>query len=427
MSFSFLSPSSPFIKGLSASLTAHLTPKSLSTIFLLSVMNFTLHTTLFELLFFSRFKWKFPKLFGRPKWISNIPGTATVMDDVSVAAIGPFPELNDFNALSAGAPLPFVLRGTPPKCRYWSIQVFLAGGGESVKADTIVCDREFDLDENGEYMLTVGGEKPSKGQWIDSGTCKVAKLFGIRCFMMKNGSGWRAPRVYKDGSLVKFDNCERVAGGPAINIESSTTGSIARLSRSIKFNVALLLALPSKMHTVLLGALGGSLIRAAILGKLTKKYTKMILEQRGLTPNVDVVLPGARASLAGSARHAYFSMTYDCTEGDVEIEGVMEYKKSGKDQWRYCSVTCYDFTSLPVAGYYDDESLTENEEERVVEAGKRKFKVILTTRPTRKAGLNEIDVSRSVKGAAVVRLVYPEEGVLEEAGIKPTIRFVGRQ
>ena len=142
----------------------------------------------------------------------------------------------------------------------------------------------------------------------------------------------------------------------------------------------------------------------------------MILVDRGLTPNVDVVLPGAKASLAGSARHAYFSMCYDATKGDVKVSGLMNYTKKGTDQWRcghtlvvvlfhhpdslslslslrrYCSVTCYDFQSLPMAGYFDDESM--NEKESGKEAGKRKFEVILTTKPTRKLGLNEIDVSK---------------------------------
>lgn len=157
------------------------TPRYLAVTACLGFLNFALHASVFELLLTSRLRWKFPALFGKPKWISNITGTCyvsstsltsssmavanpitragtpTVMDDVSVAAIGPFPELNDFNALSAAGQLPMVLQGTPPKCRYWSIQVFLKGGGETVKADTIVCDREFDLDENGEYVDPTAG------------------------------------------------------------------------------------------------------------------------------------------------------------------------------------------------------------------------------------------------------------------------------
>jgi hypothetical protein len=345
------------------------------------------------------------------------------MDYVTVAKIGPFPELNDFNAISAAGQLPMVLKGVPPKCRYWSIQVFLEGGGESVSADTIVCDREFDLDENGEYTLTVSDTKPASGQWINSGTCKKAKLFGIRCFMMKNGSGWRTPRVYgPNGKEVVFDNTERVAGGPAISVQSGTTGAVGRLVKVVKLNAALLALNVAQVNTVLLGALGAVSIRGLLMRKMTKAYKKMILVGRGLKPNIDVVLPGAKASLAGSARHAYFSMAYDCSEGDVVVSGLMNYTKGGKEQWRYCSVTCYDFTSLPVAGYYDDESMYENTDPTVVEAGKRKFDVILTTNPTRKPGRNEIDVREVVKGACVVRLVYPEGDVLQEEGVMPTIR-----
>ena len=55
-----------------------------------------LHTSLFELLFLSRLRWRYPKVLGKRKWSSNITSTPSVMDDVSVAAVGPFPELDDF-------------------------------------------------------------------------------------------------------------------------------------------------------------------------------------------------------------------------------------------------------------------------------------------------------------------------------------------
>ena len=151
---------------------------------------------------------------------------------------------------------------------------------------------------------------------------------------------------------------------------------------------------------------------------LFTKYLNMILHSRSMIANETVLLPGAKASLAGSARHAYYSMVYDCREEhDVVVSGVMNFEKRGKHQWRYCSVTCYEFTSLPLAGYFDDETMVESSVGK--EKGKRKFKVILTCNPTRRHNVNEIDVSNCKFGVCVVRLVYPEEDVLEE--VKPTI------
>lgn len=67
----------------------------------LSLGNFACHSSLFDLLFVSKLRYKLPSIFGKPKWISNITGTPSCVDDVTTAMIGPFPELNDFNAITA--------------------------------------------------------------------------------------------------------------------------------------------------------------------------------------------------------------------------------------------------------------------------------------------------------------------------------------
>jgi len=399
-------------------------PKALFSAAALAALNFALFSSIFDVLILAKLKWKFPKLFGKPAWVSNITGTPTAMDNVTVAAVGPYPELNDFNAISANGLLPMVLKGRPPKCKYWSIQVFLKGGGEDVKGDTIICDREFDLDSDGFFTLTISNSKPQTGSWINSGSANAAKLFGIRCFKMASGTGWKAPMVFHNDKQVLFANADRVAGGAAVSLASGSTGSLFRLSRTITFNFALLLYSTLTQHdsnttfSILAGVVGAKWLRQAMLKKLRMKYSTMF-EKRGMVENRDVALPGAKASLAGSARHAYYSMRYNASSGDVLVEGVMSYEKKGVAQWRYASVTCYDYTSLPLAGFFDDETLYESKK-ATKEKGKKKFEVVLTANPQRRWGVNEIDVSGAIRGICVVRLVYPEEAVLEE--VKPTIK-----
>jgi hypothetical protein len=52
-------------------------------------------------------------------WISNIPGNPTCLDHLVTVLLGPYPEMNDFNAILTGVPLdgPVLLHGVSPKCR----------------------------------------------------------------------------------------------------------------------------------------------------------------------------------------------------------------------------------------------------------------------------------------------------------------------
>jgi len=176
----------------------------------LALFNFVSHSSLLDLLIGSKLRHRFPSLFGFPKWISNITGTSTCVDDVKTAMIGPFPELNDFNAITAMVKLPVVLKGLAPDCRYWSIQAFLSGGKEIVSGEMIVCDREFEIGEDGSYTLTISSTKPKEGSWINSGGGTMAKMIVIRAFCCNPGSGWRAPDIYgKDGKVIKMAETER--------------------------------------------------------------------------------------------------------------------------------------------------------------------------------------------------------------------------
>ncbi|GMH85600.1 hypothetical protein TL16_g10281 [Triparma laevis f. inornata] len=349
-------------------------------------------------------RYKLPSIFGKPKWISNITGTPSCVDDVTTAMIGPFPELNDFNAITAMVPLPVTLSGLPPDARYWSIQAFLKDGGEMVAGDQIVCDQEFELDADGRYTLTIGPEKPTTGSWINSGKATVAKMIVIRAFMVPGGKGWRAPVLSRNNSPVAMVETERVCGRVAL-WRAETSGPMQRLKKLISMNGLLLLAYPESTRVLLAGAFGATLIRKYLLRKTAKKLKGMLLGIRKLKANVDVSRPAARASLGGSAKHAYFTMIYDARENDVVIGGVHKYVIKGKEQFRYTSTTIYEFTSLPLAGYFDDTSLVGITKGK---KGKDMFEVVLTTNPTYDKGLNEIDVSKQPVGVAVVRLVYPE-------------------
>ena len=170
-------------------------------------------------------------------------------------------------------------------------------------------------------------------------------------------------------------------------------------------------------RSVVLGAVGTVLIRRYLLNKVAKKIKGMLLGVRKLVPNETVSRPAARASLGGSAKHAYFTMIYDARFSPVTVQGVQKYVKSGKPMFRYASVTCYEFTSLPLPGYFDDRSLVTFKGS----GGREMFDVILTTRPTMEEGVNEIDVSKQPVGVVVVRLVYPENDAVLDA-CKPSIK-----
>lgn len=197
----------------------------------LSFVNFVLHSSLFDTFFLSKLRYKLPALFGKPKWISNITGTPSCVDDVTTAMVGPFPELNDFNAITAMVPLPVVLKGLPPTCRYWSIQAFLKDAGELVSGDQIVCDEEFELDSDGTYTLTISKEKPETGSWINSGDATLAKMIVIRAFCVSPGKNWRTPSLFRGGVEVAMAETERVAGPPAL-WRAESTGEEANGARS---------------------------------------------------------------------------------------------------------------------------------------------------------------------------------------------------
>lgn len=156
---------------------------------------------------------------AQPTWVSNIPGNAYAVDDFTIGAVGPFPELNDHNAILAAVPLPAVLKGRPPPARYWSIQAFVKGNDPS--ADTILCDRELEVGATGEYELAlcsaaaradaIAAGRPFPANWIDTGA-GFKCMIGVRAFQVAAGRAWRAPEVRELG-------CEEGPAWPTAGVE----------------------------------------------------------------------------------------------------------------------------------------------------------------------------------------------------------------
>ena len=387
-----------------------------------ALANLVLHTDVFDIVFFSKTRFRFSALAAYlppwlawflplPKWISNIPGTPSCADAVTVAALGPFPELNDHNAIVASTPLPCTLRGKVPGAKYWSVQVFFPAT-EKVAANTMVCDREIPIEADGTYALEISDSRPADPRvaWIDAGGAPRAKLIVIRAFCVPPGTAWRAPAV-RPGTAVdglaaapwRITGTERTAG-PCASWHAS--GPAHRFAKILAANAAAASAATS-WAAIAAGALAALAARTLLL-RAVAKGTRKRLRARELTPNTAFVLPEARASLGGAARHSYFTAIYDCTRGDVAVRGV----RAGA--FRYTSVTCYEFNALPLPQYYDDATLAPDAD------GGDAYAVVLTTAPTRAKGRNEIDVSACPVGVVVVRLVYPESPeVLESA--RPTI------
>lgn len=277
-----------------------------------ALLDFALHSDLVDLVLLSRLRFRCAALARRyprlasflplPKWISNIPGNATAADDATIALVGPFPELNDHNAIVASLPLPATVRGVPPECCYWSIQCFFdkAKGDDGVSAESIVCDREFDLDGDGKFTLVISGAKPTSGaRWIDSGAATRVKLLVMRAFRVRPGRAWAAPKLLDCSGAAWPARAETRVGGPCA---AARGGPAARLAAVVRANCALSLVATAPELAIAAGA--AAALRGALLGRVAARTRRRLYGERSMVPNETVALPAARASLGGSSRHA---------------------------------------------------------------------------------------------------------------------------
>jgi hypothetical protein len=195
-------------------------------------------------------------------------------------------------------------------------------------------------------------------------------------------------------------------------------------------NTAILcLASPSELQVRLYCVILGSIVAVALyhlaFAAVRWRYYSLPIFQN-MTPNVSVRVPNPRGDLKGHPRHNYYTIRYDATGNkDVEIHGWR------RGDFTYTSVHAYGWDSLPARpGHFRyDESLepdgadSQHSNSSSAEKGDR-YTVRLTTKPTFRAGVNEIDVSKSPTGLCLIRLIYPSAEEIQRC--KPEVRAVLR-
>mmetsp|Transcript_6275 Transcript_6275/g.11921 ORF Transcript_6275/g.11921 Transcript_6275/m.11921 type:complete len:440 (+) Transcript_6275:14-1333(+) len=372
-------------------------------------------------------------------WTSNIPGNPYAMDWLSTMLAGPFPSLVDYNACMPNLELPVVLCGRPPAgARYWSIQVFLnkaAGvlngrnGGASDKDEDdaarrnqTIKDVEMKVDDDGFFRCAIGDFEEGVCSNVISTKSKKGLLV-MRCFKMKEGTSWLAPSLYDSVSDVGVDGKDRPVlyqdrkAGPFATIEGPTS-PLRRLTPLIFANAGAGLLSPPLAPTLALSALLARLMHGSISSLFARKYSRLKSPPSGVSGvNSEVTRV---AGLGGNADHVYWTFCYDARERDVEVVGVLEAAVGdGEEAFRYVNLQCYRWDSIPIPSFLDSDSLTPVQGDGDCAGGEgvavvKRFRAVLTCRPTYEAGRNEIDVGCQPSGTATFRLLLPaNERVVE--------------
>jgi len=389
------------------------------------------------------------------RWVSNIPGNPTSLDYLLVAFFGPFPEMNDFNSVLTQIPFrrgPVLLKGVPPRCRYWSFQVFLPGA-KSNSTEQCLRDTEISLEPDGSYtvVLSTVATKPKwpGANWIEIPEDVSKGILCLRCYCPRNGEAFKAPDVWFGagkavqgassaaaavaaanavfGSPEQLGNQLRVPGMHPAQIGPGALHH--RLSAAVALNAALLVAcawldspLPELFPGVLTpNALSLTLPLGALIGMALHKIAWQLVRRiyrrtpafQGLTPNSSVLVPNPKGDLKGHPRHLYYTIPYDATTCDVQVKG---YLRGG---FTYTSVHAYGWSSLPPANgqFKYDETLWPDSSAlgapgTTISAGDNagsdeKYTVYLTTQMTCRPRTNEICVSEEPTGVCVIRMIYP--------------------
>jgi hypothetical protein len=365
--------------------------------------------------------------------------------------IGPYPEMNDFNAVLTGVPLaggPVLLEGMAPKCRYFSFQLFLPGS-KTNSPKQCLRDRQMEI-VNGKYaiILSTLSEKPkwaNDKNWIEVPEGSKRCILCLRTYCPEVGVGFQAPNVWygcrqavkdslninaalhKAGKPEDIGNRDRVMGMLPAQIGEGATHQ--RLYQAIVFNAILLIlcgqftSTSKPFITYLLGynpvnhvnfvlplaaAYGLALYNLAF--KYVERIYRLNIVSKKLKVNSDVLVPDPKGDLKGHPNHLYYTIHYDASKNkDVKIQGFKNCKG-----FTYTSVTCYGWSSLPPANgqfRYDETLVSDNNpalsKNKKDEDGEP-FTVYITTKPTFKVGCNEIDVSQEPSGVCLIRLIYPD-------------------
>ena len=322
------------------------------------------------------------------------------------------------------------------------------------------------------------------GHWVEVPEGAKRCILCLRAYCPKMGVGFRCPDVWfgtgagvasavsAAGAVAAAGRCEALGDAERVlGMAPAMTGPGAlhrRLAHAALANAALLLAAAAgdAMPPGLLRAAGGLAgpaaewasrtvpLRTAALAvplgaalglglyagafALVRSTYRNLSGAKGLVPNVSVATPDPKGDLKGHPKHLYYTIPYDARASDVEIKGY----RTGK--FTYTSVIAYGWHSLPPANgsFRYDETLRPDppaaagkaagkatagrrgkgkEEEEEGGGGGDRYTVILTTRPTFAAGVNEIDVSEEPTGLCLIRLIYPESQA-EVDRCKPAVR-----
>jgi len=420
-----------------------------------AILNIILFTRLYRFIFAKHF----PR-----RWASNISGNPYAADRILTAFLGPFPELNDFNIVLGRFPVDkaIILHGYPPLVRYWGFQIFLPDLVRNKDEQTLA---DFQIILDGDTKpLDFTGEKKFKVQRHDQKFTIVistaenrpswAKNFvdverfspdreghiTFRAYCPYHGGAFKTPKVYRiepeklknTTSFDDFLSSTRTEAVTLLNEERVfgpwSTVSNVNSERNRLFEV-IVINLASMVFFSLLGVFTSAFDLVVFYGVTTalsgfiysklfqfaeKRYRRMFEPEFG-PPNTRANLPDPHSSTANNPNHKYFSVSYDAREKDVLIHGW----RTGP--FRYTSLHCYHWNSLPIPQFLFDDSLVSEPES--LAQGEDKYIVRLTTNPSYDGSSNVINVSEAPVGICMIRLVYPDnEEVIHKYA--PTLEVV---
>ena len=204
---------------------------------------------------------------------------------------------------------------------------------------------------------------------------------------------------------------------PFATIEGPTS-PLRRLTPLIFANAGAGLLSPPLAPTLALSAILARLMHGSISSLFARKYSRLKSPPSGVSGvNSEVTRV---AGLGGNADHVYWTFCYDASERDVGVVGVLEATVGeGEEAFRYVNLQCYRWDSIPIPSFLDSDSLTPVQGDGDCAGGEgvavvKRFRAVLTCRPTYEAGRNEIDVGCQPCGSATFRLLLPaNERVVE--------------
>jgi len=313
------------------------------------------------------------------------------------------------------------------------VQLFLPGATTNSQAQCLR-DQEFKLAYDGSFTLVLSkiADRPKWAvNWIEVPATASRCIFCLRAYCPNVGEAFLTPDVWfgQRGEAFRTAASEEEAlatAGPAEVLgdrtrvygmwpaQNGTGAPQRRLAQVAAVNAVLLFLfdpacspipnilghwnpLPNVTTTLPIAALLGVLMYKAAFAAVRLKYQNLN-GSKGLIPNVSVAVPDPKGDLKGHPCHLYYTLPYDARTVDVKIEG---YLRGG---FTYTSVHCYGWSSLiPDNGEFRyDETLCPESE------GSDRFVLYITTKPTYKGGVNEIDVSQEPTGLCLIRLIYPD-------------------